>query len=259
MSEIIRPYCESDRADIMKLWGAVFGDKEEYISFFLEKLPETGVGAVAECDGHAVSMAYALTGLSYEGQSVGYIYAVASDEKYRGRGYGERVSRLAAELSGADIISTFPAEDSLYDWYEKILGTGSSLHICSKAVNAEENGETVRISYGEYNAEREKLLEKIPHVSLTEPCAELEEKLCATYGGGFFRCGDTIMAAYKDGKNCLVREALGREAENAAASLAAFTGAERAYIRIPSAEGERFAAIPAGAMDEKTVWNLCFD
>ena len=259
MAEIIREYRAEDRAALIELWSGIFGDKEEYISYFLDNLPAFGVGAVGECDGRAVSMAYAVTGLSYMGKSVGYIYAVATDENYRGRGLGEKVSRKAAELSKAEIITTFPAEDSLYDWYEKILGTDNALHTRIVTVKADKSGGIIPVSAAKYNSEREKLLKYIPHVSLTDAAARLEEKLCTTYGGGLFRCREAIIAAYLDGSVCYVREALGGNIENAASALAAYLGAEEAKVRIADAGGERFAAIPDGAMDEKTVWNITFD
>lgn len=259
MTEIIREYRAEDRETLISLWSRIFGDKEEYISYFLDNLPAFGVGAVGECDGRAVSMAYAVTGLSYLGKSIGYIYAVATDEKFRGRGLGEKVSCKAAELSEAEIITTFPAEDSLYDWYEKILGTNGALHTRTVNVNAGKQDEIIPVSAAEYNSEREKLLKNVPHVSLADAAAKLEEKLCTTYGGGLFRCGETIMAAYVDGSFCHVREALGGNIENAASALAAYLCADCAKVRIAAADGERFTAIPDGAMDEKTVWNITFD
>lgn len=259
MTEIIREYRAADKAELISLWSGIFGDKEEYISYFLDNLTTFGVGAVAECDGKAVSMAFALTGLSYMGRSMGYIYAVATDESCRGRGLGEKVSRRAAELSKAEIITTFPAEDGLYGWYEKILGTDGALHTRTVTVNAGKHGEIIPVPAEEYNSEREKLLKKVPHVSLTDAAMGLEAKLCTTYGGGLFRCGETIMAAYLDGSKCHVREALGGAVENAVAALAAYLGSECAKVRVADADGERFAAIPNGAMDEKTVWNITFD
>ena len=162
----LREFLPEDRAELAALWHKVFGDPEELILAFLQRLPSFGVGAVAELEGRAVGAAYALEGLC-SGLAGGdvpcdYIYAVAVAPEHRHHGLGAALSQKAAELSksrGSRLICTLPAEESLYPWYEKILGVSCALRRRSFMAKAAPLLPCREAGAEEYLSRREALLE----------------------------------------------------------------------------------------------------
>ena len=83
----IRP---EDQAALVELWHRVFGDPVSYVEEFFRVLPEIGTGVEAIENGVPVGAAYMITALTLcEGEMsrrCGYLYAVAVDPAFRGRG-----------------------------------------------------------------------------------------------------------------------------------------------------------------------------
>lgn len=256
---IIREYRENDTEALSGIWQSVFGDDPEYIHAFFSLLPRTGTGAVAEKDGKPAAMAFAMTGINYGDKSCAYIYAVATLPEHRGQGLGEAVSRAAAEYSGADIICTMPAEDGLYRWYNEILGLDDSLFIEEIALTPNASCKLTPISAEEYHVLRENQLSPLPHVSFSSAHIELLEALCLCYGGGLYRCGDTVLAAQSDGQTCRVVEALGSQTEAASAALGAQLNVQKILLRRPALTGSRFVAFKSGTVQSGTYWGPVFD
>ena len=116
--------CEKDIPALKALWERTFGDPDALVDAFFTLLPRVGAGLVCRDGGTPVAMAYLLGGLSAGGRKCAYIYAVATDERCRGRGIGDALMKACAELAGrwgCDTLCTSPAEPSLYDWYAKTL------------------------------------------------------------------------------------------------------------------------------------------
>lgn len=260
----IRPVEPGDRPALGTLWADCFGDDAALIDVFFALLPELGVGAAAELDGEAVGMAYAICGMELsDGRRVGYIYAVAVDERCRSLGIGTALTRAAADAArtvGAEIICTLPANDPLYPWYEKLIGTHHILRRRCESVSAGSGTACRLIGAAEYNSRREALLSDVPHLRVSTVCMELQALLCSTYGGGLYALNNGIAAAYLDGGKCVIRELIcpdGERAENAAA-LAGLLGAETAELFSPDPEGEKYVALDSPVPPD-TVWNIAFD
>lgn len=256
---IIREYRESDADAICTIWQSVFGDDINYIRAFLTLLPRMGTGAVAEKEGKAAAMAFAMTGIEFENRSCAYIYAVATLPEHRGQGLGEAVSRAAAEFSRAEIICTMPAEDGLYRWYGEILGLNDSLFITETEITPCASDVITPISAEEYYKLREEYLTDLPHVRFDKAHIELLEALCLCYGGGLYRTENAILAAQSDGKLCRVSEALGENLEVAAAALGAELNAETVILRSPTLCGSRFVAFRPGKLQAGSYWGPVFD
>ncbi len=72
-----------------KLWCEIFGDSEEFVDAFFHYCASENVLHTLSLNGHVVSVLYTLPyELTYNGntEQVAYIYAVATDKEYRGRG-----------------------------------------------------------------------------------------------------------------------------------------------------------------------------
>ena len=266
----IRHYEKQDLPAMRALWRRVFDEREAYLDAVFSLLPDIGGAAVAEDGkGELIGAAYAMTGYelltgSEEGPHVGYIYAVAVDESARGRGVGAALTRAAAEICRereADIITTLPAEESLYGWYEKQIGTGNLLYRGERKVPARKTLDIMKLTGTEYMLWRENMLRGKAHVRLSTPMMEAQRALCEAYGGGLYASTDGIFAAYRDGERLIMPELLCVQAppEETAASAAAILGCREALFFTPSVSGgERYIASDT-ALPSDTVWNLTLD
>ena len=118
---------------LIKLWSDVFGDEREYIEL-LFPYGKSVCDIFAEFDGdEIVSALYLLDcilsfgGVQYTGK---YLYAAATNEKYRGKGIMSSLINEAKEYcksAGLDYISLVPANEGLYNYYEK-FGFVSAMH-----------------------------------------------------------------------------------------------------------------------------------
>ena len=255
-----------DEAGIIRVWSAVFGDDEEYIRGFLDRLYAPGRAAVAEEGGSIVSMALfprigELVSPCGTGESCSYIYAVATLPDYRGRGYAAAVSRLAsfkAREEGQVVIC--PAEAGLFGYYEKVCGFETCFYTDEKEYpRPAKTGEAAeKIGKAEYFALREKHLCGITHIRYSDMAAEYREKLCKD--GGFFKTEGGIFAAEMYGETALIKEALGHVPPE---TIAGTLTAGRYVVRTPG-KGRPFAMfLPeqgGGKVPGRTGWfGFAFD
>lgn len=266
---ILRETGAEDYAALSGLWQRCFGDPPALIARFFDLLPELGTGVTAEYEGVPVGAAYALTGLSLVSpdgaeKSCGYIYAVAVDEDCRGMGIGAALSVTAAEnarKAGAEILCTLPAEDSLYGWYEKLIGVKCALRRGARRCKSAVGAVCQPISAAEYAARREELLRGKAHIRFTEAYLEFQRALCTEYGGGFYAVCGGIAAAYLEEGSALVRELVlpeGADRDSAAGAVAAELGADMAVSYEPCPEGEKFIAADC-PLPPDCRWNLALD
>lgn len=253
----IEQYSQRHRPGAAQLWQDIFGDDRAYIDYFLTHLP--GVGAVAAEGDRVAAMAFVLTGIECQGKSWGYLYAVATDPAFRGRGLGEAVCRAAAEWSGADALCTLPAEEGLRKWYSRILSLDNCLYMKEETVPACSEPMLTPISPEAYAARRETLLTGIPHAVFQPEHCRLLESLCRVYGGGLYSWEGGILAGYPADGALRVQEALGENTDCAAGAMAFRLGLSRAVMRKPAQAGEKFLAVPSGSLQSGTLWGLTFD
>ena len=247
----IREYLAEDGPQLISLWSRVFGDPPELAAAFFRLLPELGTCCVAERDGRILGAAYMVTAFTLQHPGFtpvrcGYLYAVAVEEAARGQGLGELVSRGAAALgreAGAEILTTLPAEESLYAWYERILRLGRRSTRVRFQADALPQAE--RISAETYAAKRVSLLKGRAHMVLSPAALRFEQLLCEQYGGGFFSAGNTLFCAYRDEGQWLFPELLVPAGE------------------APAIPGLRAEELPYVCSDrplpEGLIWNLTFD
>ncbi len=106
---------------LVSLWKTVFGDSEDYIRLLVPYLDNFDCYAVKE-NGKIVSAFYLLPSEIKVGSIIykgGYLYAAATYEKYRKKGYmscliKEAINNKKNEL---DFISLVPASEGLYSYY----------------------------------------------------------------------------------------------------------------------------------------------
>ena len=264
----LREYRRDDVPALSALWTECFGDGPGFTEKFFAALPGMGSGVAAVRGGEILGAAYTLNAQELvcgEGaRRVGYIYGVGVSARARSQGVGGALVHAVRALSlnlGAQVISTLPAEASLYAWYEKLLGVTPRLYRARRQIACRAASPVTPLSAAEYAHRREELLHGRPHLRLSACSMEFEGQLLAEYGGGFFAAEGGIGAAYLDDGTALVRELLcaSPAAEDAAAAASgAYLGAETAELFLPAEKGEAYIAadgdIPAGC-----VWGLSFD
>lgn len=110
---------------LIRLWSDVFGDEREYIELLFPQ-DKAICDVFAAFDGDKIiSVLYLLdcaltfNNVLYTGK---YLYAAATDKLYRGKGLMASLIAEAQEYcsgSGVDFISLVPADEGLYNYYEK--------------------------------------------------------------------------------------------------------------------------------------------
>ena len=249
------------KEELAALWSDTFGDPRALPLTFLEKLPAFGFGWAAMEGGHVLGAAYGVDAFTLGGEKIAYLYAVAVRPDARGQGLGAALSRAVfdtARQRGAVYRCTEPAEPSLFDWYERILGIKPVL-FCQKTTLAAAPGLPVsRLDPADYLRRREGLLAGRCHMSCPEELMAYEEQNCLLFDGGLYAVGDGIAAGSPEDGTLLLRECLGSRPDTQAAAVAAALGCERVEVRTCADRGTPFLAgdrpFPPG-----TVWNLALD
>lgn len=266
----VREYRPADIPALTALWAETFGDSEELIGELFRLLPDMGTAMVAEADGNVIGSAYVIVGMELRGLGekapvCGYIYAVAVDEAYRHNGTGRALVEAAAVKARereAAFVCTLPAEESLYEWYEDVLGVKRALCCEMHSVPCAKLDMCMKLSSSEYMLWRETMLRGKPRLHLSNTSLEFMRILCERNGGGLYACGSGICAAYLEGKKCVIRELISmddKECDRIAASVGAELGAEQCEYRLPSVSGTPYIAAEPGFIPADCVWNLSFD
>lgn len=263
----LREYRAMDVPALSALWRDCFGDSEGFIKSFFAALPSLGGGVVAELDGEIIGAAYALNCqslvLEERELSVGYIYGVGVDKRRRSLGAGAALNKAVYALSksrGAEIVTTLPAEDSLYPWYESTIGLSARLYRRRESLKSTPSLPVEPLSPQSFALRREDLLCKRPHLRLESAAMDFEGALLREYGGGFFSVAGGVSAACIEDGRAVIKELIcpPETVEAAAASVGAYLSAPDVTLILPAVSGEKYissdAPLPAGC-----VWNLSFD
>ena len=104
-----------------ELWQRVFGDEREFVDLFMTEVysPDNMLTRVEE--GRVVSMLHIVEMQTSLGRT-GYLYAIATDADYRGRGYSSQLIEEAFRLMRQrryDVAMLIPATNQLKEFYSK--------------------------------------------------------------------------------------------------------------------------------------------
>lgn len=122
----IKTATQKDTAKIIRLWQQAFLDDENYISHFLDYAFAKAQILLIKNDDKIISMLTLITATiksDNENFSAYYIYAVATDENYRGKGYCRKLLSYAEDIAKQQNISALfliPETDDLIDFYKKL-------------------------------------------------------------------------------------------------------------------------------------------
>ena len=110
-----------DRPALTKLWQEAFGDTLSYIDAFFETAYAPQRSRVAVVDGQIAGMHFWFD-CQLAGEKVAYLYAVATDNRFRGQGIAtalmEEGEALLKEQGYAGVLLS-PGSESVFRFYEK--------------------------------------------------------------------------------------------------------------------------------------------
>jgi len=218
---IIRESREEDHDQLKALWCDIFEEPPEIPECILRLLPGMGSCCVAELSGKIVGCAYLIHGFTllqpgnHPPRCCGYLYAVGVYPEARHRGIGTSLCRGAVALGtsrGAEMICCWPAEPSLYKWYEDIL---SLRHICTQKRKYSKSlpADAERLSAMDYQHRREKLLQDIPHLALNDNAMQYHHDMFEIKEGGLFHTKGFIFCAYQHNGRWVIPEVIPEDSE----------------------------------------------
>lgn len=225
----IRFPCDSNIPGLRRLWKQAFGDTDVYLNLFFGTA-FSKERSLCALDGEAVAAAMYWLDAEFDGEQIAYLYAVATDEAYRGRGLcrqlTEQAHRILKERGYAGAILV-PAEPGLFQMYGK-MGYQTCSAVSEWSVAAGDPMELTELTPTEYAARRREML---PTGAVIQEGVTLD--LLA--GMGKFYAGEGILlTAIRDGDSVWVPELLGDRSK--APGIVAALGAKDGKFRGPGQE-----------------------
>ena len=123
ISAIITTPTENDILSLKKLWKDIFKDSDSYIELFFSKKFNPATSFVIKENNDVCGMLFAeLNTVVKAGKELkgAYLCGIATGPDKRGKGYASKLINHALEnLKDVDIFYLIPAEESLFDYYER--------------------------------------------------------------------------------------------------------------------------------------------
>ena len=194
----MRPSVPADVPRQRELWKLAFGDDGAYVDNFYNTYYRPERVIVLEEDGRIQAMTawFDTTFVDDMGKrwKMGYLYAVATDPKARGRGYAGALLGYAdaylKEIHHCQGVTTVPAEESLHNFFAsngfRECFTHDHLKLTPATVPDKPSFKLTPLSPARYGQLREQFLEGIAHIVYPEDALEYQAGCCRVSGGGFY-------------------------------------------------------------------------
>lgn len=222
--------CPDQIPQLRALWKKAFGDEDEFLDkFFTLAYAPDRCRCVTE-NGEVAAMLYWFED-SCRGQIFAYVYAVATDPEYRGRGLCrelmEDTARLLKEQGYAGILLN-PASESLARMYEKMGYEPCTTISEFRCVTGEESAPLRQVERNEFARLRREML---PENSVLQEKEDLT--LLASFAR-FYAGADFLAAVTSDGEELRCHELLGNL--SAAPGILKSLGMKTGIFRTPGTE-----------------------
>lgn len=231
------------------LWQEAFGDGDRFLDAFFDTAFDPQRCLVAQ---NAAAACYWLS-CTCRGKKIAYLYAVATAKESRGqglcRGLMEKAKQVIASQGYAGILLV-PGSDALRGMYRK-MGFSQATSIREFSGPSGEPAPIKQLTSQAYALQR---ISYLPEGSAIEG----EEMLTffATQAK-FYRCGDAICAAIREGNSLFIPELLGDETQ--AAAIAASLGYGYFTARTPGCGSPWAMYCPLTAAEAPTHFSLALD
>ncbi len=229
------------------LWQRCFGDSESSIWEFWKIFDRISVFVAR--DKTPVAMLCALPVAFFdecgEAYSASYLYAICTDDAYRGRGICAKLMTNAEDAlkkEGNDFAFLTPASETLFDFYKK-MGYETSFYHERFTVRAEGKAKIQKINAAAY--------QNLRQMQLYSNFVSYSDDLIALHGGLYrIETKETVCcaAAQRNGDELIIQELLPKDVA-AAAALAAHLGCRHAFActeggEIPFAMAKSLGSLP---------------
>ncbi len=158
-------FSEKYREGVISLWNKTFKDSREMIEKYLDNMCKNNMVLITEED-KVIAMASILP-VTMKNKKGRYVYAVATDENYRGKGFAKaimgEIDKIIKERAEHFAVLV-PASDSLFEFY-KNLGYTQTV-FAQPSIEKTEAGEM--ISAKEYALIREEILKDLDYIKWSE-------------------------------------------------------------------------------------------
>lgn len=186
----IRPAKQEEIPMVKALWKRAFGDSDAYVDMFYLKYATHDQVLIVEEDGEINSMATMLeTTLHFpDGTAcpVGYVYALATNPYIQGQGNARQLLAYADEYlqeKGMKCLTLVPASPSLHPYFDRLgllecFATRKVEKMSAELTGLPALGDDCRlvpIMPSEYNAIRDKILEKTMHISYDDNLIQFQQ------------------------------------------------------------------------------------
>ena len=221
-----------DKNKIIKLWHNVFGDDEKSIEYFFGLY--YGDMIIYEEKEEIAAMLTVLP-VTLENKKGRYIYAVATDLRFRCRGLSTKLLNYANKYikeNGECFSVLVPAEENLFAFYEKRgYTTVECIEKCRYDALSPIETEIEEIAAEEYKKQRKEILRDYFPI---EWGAEELENIRRMYNGKFCLLKEygAVMLCYKDGDNLIIKEVCCEKinTKSAATAAALYFGCKKASV-----------------------------
>ena len=259
-----------DIVKLEQLWISTFGDPPELIEAFFEAFPPELHGWIVKRGDELLSSAYLLHGNLLIAKNVlrpaAYVYAVATPEAYRGKGYGGMLMRHFAELASERefLLYTRPASRSLFHWYADVMQTVPSSIMRPVTVFKEPCSpllQVARITPEQYAESRERLLQAVEHIALSHAFLQTQSFFSSLEGGGLFSVADGCCTCELQDEILNIKELLIASDMKSAAiqTLLNHFSVSQAKLLVSSDEGEPCVAYRFDEDLSQVNWGMLLD
>lgn len=275
----------ADEARLLRpLWREAFGDTEEFMTCYEERMFHPNRVELAVRDGETVSMLTVLPAVlrTEEGGSFpsGCVYGVATRTQYRGRGIASRLLGAAVRKRlghGMDCMAVVPDTPELFLYYGRTMEAHTAFYVREVQVTARQLSEVPVLRPTAAEAEdywktRSQNLQGHTYLEWDRNAVDFQKELCRQEGGDLFCFPDVpgCCAAAEYGHNgiLLIHELLAPEEQLAGciAGLMRQMGCSAAEVRLPAWSGavlggraEPFAMLAGRMLPEAQQAYLGFD
>ena len=224
---------EKHKEQIMLLWNKAFGDGVNDIQRYLVTLFQY-ILVYEEQD--IVKGMLAVLPVTLDDKKGGYIYAVTTDEKFRGQGICRALVEYVKQSKNYDFLVLVPQNQGLFELYRKMdfKDASASLKKEIQVSGDAENEITIEnLTSFEYEAVRNKYFYRI--IKWGSEILLFAQEM---YDGTFCKVIDekneeSFAFLYKDGEKVVIKELLSKTPDKIASEIGGFFGADKVVYSYP--------------------------
>lgn len=232
---MIHKASEKHKEQIITLWNKAFGDKAESVRTYLDTILEY---IFVYADEDTVKGMMTVLPVSLEKKNGGYIYAVATDEKFRGQGVCRTLIESVKANKNYDFLVLVPQNEGLFALYEKMEFKKSAAERKKEMYIADDiKSEALmeEITAGEYESVRNDYFGEENIIKWGEEMLSFSQKM---YNGKFYKVTsedekESYAFLYATKESVVIKELLSQTPDQAAECIGRSFGVGKVVYSFP--------------------------